>query len=351
MSSHHEQSASLFVLGATHHRAPLEIREKLSLTDDDIGHLHDKLSSIGSLREFSILNTCNRIEFHGVASDQLAVTHVQRIFCEHRNFPETDFENFALRMRDLDAIRHLLEVASGLDSQLLGETEIFGQLKDAYARAQQRRSAGPVLNRVFQKTFNAAKHVRTHTAINSGQVSIANVSVDLAQTIFGQLKDTRILLVGAGEIGEKTARAFQSRGAASLTVASRHLERAMALASSLDATALPYELCERHLADFDIVVCCTAAPGSVITKSAVTAAMKARTARPLFFIDLAMPRDVESAVGELANTYLYNLDDLAAIAEENRAAREAEVTKCRQLIAERAQTLWRQAAARLQSPT
>lgn len=349
MTNPANQSAGLFVLGATHHRAPLEVREKLALNDDAIEQLHTHLSTIESLREFSILNTCNRIEFYGVSETEETVAQVQRTFCEMQEFPEPDFEDFRLSIRNFEAVQHLLAVASGLDSQLVGETEIFGQIKDAYAEAQQRRTAGPVLNRVFQKAFHAAKHVRTHTAITSGQVSVANVAVDLAQTIFGNLKDTRILLLGAGEIGEKTAKAFQSRDAGSVTVSSRHLERAMALASSLDATALPFELRDRHLSDFDVVVCSTAAPGAILTLPTVREAMKKRSARPLFFIDLAMPRDVESQVADLPNAYLYNLDDLAAIAEENRSARESEVAKCRQLISERAQALWRQAEARLRS--
>ncbi len=347
MNPSEEQRAGLFVLGTTHHNAPLAVREKLSVSETANEQLHAKLSNIGTLREFSILNTCNRIEFYGVAETEDTIRQIQRLFCEQQEFPEDEFAKICLSIRDFDAVQHLLSVASGLDSQLIGETEIFGQIKDAYAQAQKRQSTGPVLNRVFQKAFHAAKHVRTHTAITSGQVSVANVAVDLANSIFGNLTDTRILLLGAGEIGEKTARAFQSRGASSITVASRHLERAMKLASALDATALPFELREGHIADFDIIVCSTSAPGSIISVSAVQEALKKRSARPLFLIDLAMPRDIDFRVGELPNTYLYNLDDLATIAEENRTARESEVTKCQQLIAERAQALWKQAESRL----
>lgn len=347
MTTPEEQRAGLFVLGATHHRAPLEVREKLSVSEAANEQLHAKLANLGTLREFSILNTCNRIEFYGVAENEETISQIQRLFCEQQGFAEDEFEKIRLNIRDFDAVQHLLSVASGLDSQLIGETEIFGQIKDAYAQAQLRQSTGPVLNRVFQKAFNAAKHVRTHTSITSGQVSVANVAVELANSIFGELSDTRILLLGAGEIGEKTARAFQSRGASSITVASRHLERAMNLASSLDATALPFELRDRHLGDFDIIVSSTAAPGSIISVSAVQKALKKRSARPLFLIDLAMPRDIDFKVGDLPNTYLYNLDDLATIAEENRTARESEVTKCQQLITERALALWKQAESRL----
>jgi glutamyl-tRNA reductase len=204
-----------------------------------------------------------------------------------------------------------------------------------------------VLNRVFQKSFQAAKHVRTHSAITEGQVSVANVAVELALTIFGSLADTRILLLGAGEIGEKTAKAFQSRGAAALTVASRSFEHAMELATALGASAMPFEQHAARLAEFDVVVCATSAPNTVVSVAAAVAAIRKRPARPLFFIDLALPRDVEAAVAGLQNVFLYNLDDLAKIAEENRAAREAELGKCRAMVSEKADALWRQVEAQV----
>ena len=204
-----------------------------------------------------------------------------------------------------------------------------------------------MLNRVFQKGFQAAKHVRTTTAITEGQVSVANVAVELALNIFGGLADTHILLLGAGDIGEKTSKAFQSRGAAALTVASRNFERAMELATSLGASAMPFEQREARLAEFDVVVCATSAPDPVISLTATRAAMHRRPARPLFFIDQALPRDVDPAVADLQNVFLYNLDDLAKIAEENRAAREAEITKCRAIVAEKADALWRQVAPQI----
>jgi glutamyl-tRNA reductase len=244
-------------------------------------------------------------------------------------------------------VQHLVEVSAGLDSQMLGETEIFGQVKDAYAAAQSSGTTGPVLNRIFQKGFQAAKHVRTNTAITEGHVSVANVAVDLALTIFGELASTRILLLGAGEIGEKTAKAFQSRGAAALTVASRRFERAMELATALGASAMPFEQRESRLAEFDVVVCATSSPDVVVTRAATRAAMHKRPVRPLFFIDQALPRDVEPAVADIDNVFLYNLDDLAKIAEENRVAREAEMTKCRAIVAEKADALWRQVAPQI----
>jgi glutamyl-tRNA reductase len=340
----------LFVLGATHHTAPLAVRERLSLDAVATDALRGELAGIAGLREFTVLSTCNRVEFYGVAAAPSAAAEVQARFCARQRFASAEFEQFRLSLSGADAVKHLLEVTAGLDSQMLGETEIFGQVKEAYGAAQARGHTGPVLNRVFQKAFQAAKHVRTHTAITEGQVSVANVAVELALNIFGDLASTRILLLGAGEIGEKTARAFQSRGAGSLSVASRRLERAMELADELGAFALPFWLMPVKLDEFDIVVCATAAPDTVVSLAATQAAMRKRPARPLFFIDLALPRDVDAAAAGLENVFLYNLDDLAKIADQNRAAREAEIGKCRALLSTRADALWRHIEPRLQSP-
>lgn len=341
-------SAAFFVLGATHRTAPINVRERLSLSAEAASALAAEFAKVDGLREFTVLNTCNRVEFYGVTSHPSAAAQVQAAFCTRQQVDAAEFEQFRLNLHGPEAVQHLLAVAAGIDSQMLGETEIFGQVKDAYALAQARGYTGPVLNRVFQKAFQAAKHVRTNTAITEGQVSVANVAVELAGKIFGDLSSTRILLLGAGDIGEKTAKAFQSRGAGSLTVASRRFERAMELATALNASAMPFEQREARLAEFDVVVCSTSAPGTVLSRPVTQLAMHKRPAQPLFFIDLALPRDVETAVAELENVFLYNLDDLAKIAEENRAARAAELEKCRALLAERADALWRHIAPRLQ---
>jgi glutamyl-tRNA reductase len=342
-------AGNLFVLGATHHTAPLAVRERLSLDAGATESLRSELAGISGLREFTMLSTCNRVEFYGVASSATAMLAVQQAFCARQKFSTAEFEQFGLTLTGKPAVQHLLEVTSGLDSQMLGETEILGQVKEAYGAAQAHGHTGAVLNRVFQKAFQAAKHVRTHTAINEGQVSVASVAVELATNIFGSLQQTRILLVGAGEIGEKTARAFQSRGAGALSVSSRSLERAMDLANGLGAFALPFWLMPVKLAEFDVVVCATAAPDAVITGEAVRTTMRRRPARPLFLIDLALPRDVDAGVADLENVFLYNLDDLAKIADENRAAREAEIAKCRVMLTSRSTALWEQIEPRLQA--
>jgi glutamyl-tRNA reductase len=328
----------LFVIGATHHNAPLEVRERLVLASES--GIRADLADAAGLSEFAVLSTCNRVEFYGVDSDGTAADRVQAAYCARQKFDPVEFQKIRLRLSGKDAALHLFEVASGLDSQLLGENEIFGQVKQAYAVAQASGTTGAVLNRVFQKAFQAAKHVRTHTGISSGTVSVANVAVDLAANIFGSLADAKVLILGTGEIGEGTAKAFKSRGAADLAVAGRRPEKAAEVASGLGAATVQFDERDSRLADFDIVVCSTAAPAAVLSSSAVARAMRKRPARPLLIIDLALPRDVESSSAELQNVFLYNLDDLAKIAEANRAAREDEVARCRVMLGHRADGLW-----------
>ncbi len=337
-----EPAATLFLLGASHRTAPMELRERLALTADKIESFHAALGSLQGLREITVLNTCNRVEFYGVADSPDSVARLQETFCAFQGLSSEAFAAICLQAHGRVAIEHLLSVACGIESQMLGETEILGQVKDAYAEAQTRRTTGPVLNRVFQKTFQYAKHVRSHTAINEGQISIANVAVDLALKIFGDLSSTRILLLGAGDIGEKTAKAFQSRGAASLTVASRTFVRAMELATTFNGTALPWEHVTEKLGDYSVIVGSTAAPDIVVSTADVVAAMKKRRADPIFFIDLALPRDIDSAVAKLENVFLYNLDDLAKIAEQNLAARTAHVALARQIVGEKSEAIWKQ---------
>lgn len=335
-----------FHLGASHHTAPLALREKIALPPERAATLRERLAGTAKLGELAVLNTCNRIEFYGVASSPDDVSALEAAFCEVTGIALEDFAAVRARTEGSSAVLHLASVAAGLESQLLGENEIFGQVKDAYAAAQSEGRTGPVLNRVFQKVFQAAKHVRTHTAVSGGQVSVANVAVDIAVGIFGDLVSTKVLLVGAGEIGEKTAKAFQSRGAISLTVSSRTPERALALAQALDATALPFGHFAHHLADYDVVVSATSAPHAVVQATDVVAALARRRGAPMLLLDLALPRDIEPAAADREGVYLYNLDDLAKIAAQNLAVREAEAARARTVLAEKAQAIWTQVVVR-----
>jgi len=343
-------TGKLFLVGATHRTAPLGLRERLALTAEGEAAFARQLSALPGLNEFVLLNTCNRMEIYGVGEDATLLSRVAAAFCAQQGFALGEFEPVRLERTDHGVIQHLFEVSSGLDSQMIGENEIFGQVKKALLTAQTRGDAGPVLNRVFQKAFQAAKHVRTHTAITSGLVSVANVAVDNAVAVFGQLKETRVLLLGAGDIGLKSGRAFRSRNPGSMTVASRRLGHAEEVAAELGATALPFEQALASLGEFDVVVCSTSAPGTVVSTAMVQAAMQSRRGRPLLLIDVAMPRDVEAGVAGLENVFMSNLDDLARIAAENRQARQSEIVKCQEILVQRAGALWLQVDALLNRP-
>lgn len=343
-------SPVLFLLGASHHTAPLAVREKLALDDTRATALAARLQQTPGIREFTLLNTCNRVEIYGVARSGEALSALRAALCETTGVTVAEFEAVGFLQHNHDTVAHLFAVASGLDSQIVGETEILGQVKEAYDHALARQWTGPVLNRVFQKTFQAAKHIRTHTAIGAGQISIATVAVDLAGRIFGDLSGTRVLVVGAGDIGLKTVQAFQSRGAASITVASRTLAKAEEAAATAGGWAMSLADLPEAVAGADIVASSTSSPDFVLTRELIAASIKRRPARPLFLIDLALPRDVDPEAAQLANVFLYNLDDLAEIAEENLAQREAEVAKCRAILAERTAALWPQVAGSLNRP-
>lgn len=334
----------LFLLGASHHTAPLAVREKLALDGARAAGLAERLRALPGVTEFTLLSTCNRVEIYGVVRRPDTLPALRAAVAQTTGCAPAELEGVLQLRHNHEAIAHLFSVAAGLDSQVVGETEILGQVKAAYDAALARQWTGPVLNRVFQKTFQAAKHIRTHTGIGAGQVSTATVAVDLAGRIFGELDTSKVLVVGAGDIGLKTAQAFQSRGAASITVASRTLSNAEATAAQAGGWAASLADLPELLMAADIVASSTSAPGFVLTAELVAAAMKRRAARPLFLIDLALPRDIDPAAAGLANVFLYNLDDLAAIAEENLAQREAEAAKGRAIVAERTAALWPQVA-------
>ncbi len=332
--------AVLFQLGASHHTAPLVVREKLAIDSTRAADLAARLRAITGVKEFALVNTCNRLELYGVAHNPDTFATLREVLCAVTGCTPAELDSAVSLRQNHDAIAHLFAVASGLDSQIVGETEILGQVKQAYDDALEKHWTGPVLNRVFQKTFQAAKHIRTNTGIGAGQISIATVAVDLAGRIFGELAGTKVLVVGAGDIGLKTVQAFQSRGATSITVASRTLAKAEEAAALAGGWAMSLADLPEAVAQADIIASSTSSPDFILTREMVAAGIKRRPARPLFLIDLALPRDVDPATAQLANVFLYNLDDLAEIAEQNLAQREAEVAKCRAILAARTAALW-----------
>jgi len=225
---------------------------------------------------------------------------------------------------------------------MVGETEILGQLKQAYTAARDAQCAGNVFTRLFEKSFQAAKAARSQTAITRGQISIGNITVDLASRIFGKLDKSRVLLIGSGEVGEKTAQALKSRGVGDISVSSRTFENAHRLAHSLGGSAIDFEDFKSQLAHFDIIIGSTAAPGTILSREVIEATMEQRPERPCFLIDLALPRDIDPSVEAVENVYLYNLDDLSKIANENLTARTAEIEKAREILKKHAWNLWLQ---------
>lgn len=333
-------AAQLVLVGVSHHTATVEQRERLALGSQQLEPFYDGLLAIEGVTECFVLSTCNRLEVYARIDHPDSIAAISSCLCTMTDMNPVDFSSMRLTSTGLESVLHLFEVAAGIDSQIVGEAEILGQVKTAYAWAADKGAVGPVFNRVLQKSFQAAKWIRTHTSIGQGQISTATVAVDLATQIFGRLDSTRVLVIGAGEISEKTARALQSRGAGSITVTSRRAETAAELASRVGGEAAPMEDLEHHLAESDIVVSSTSSPSTVVTADQAEKAMRQRAHRPLFLIDLAMPRDIDPSCAARDNIYLYNLDDLARMADENLSQRRAEVRRCRSALAERAKRTW-----------
>jgi glutamyl-tRNA reductase len=328
---------NLFVIGLNHRSAPVELRERLAFTKASLGEATIRLLAAAHLHEAAVLSTCNRVEIYGLAGSAADAAPAVRSFLhEHHQLIER-VDAYLYEHRDNECIQHLLKVACGLDSMVLGETEILGQVKDAYQAALQAGATGVVLNRLFQKAFSAAKHIRSTTAITRGSTSVGTVAVDLAEKIFGKLGKCTVMVIGTGEMSEVTARALRSRGAGAILVCSRAQERAEALAGQLQGRAISYDQWPVEFPSVDIVISSTAAPHPIVTKEKLLPLMKARRQRPLFLIDIAVPRDIERGCGELESVYLYDIDDLQQIARENIAAREREIVACEALIAQHLQ--------------
>ena len=320
----------LFCFGLSHQTAKLEVREKFAIPNSALTEALAQLKTMPRITEAVIVSTCNRTEFYviGDLADSSAFTFFENFY---RDFRAED-EKSLFRLGANDCVRHLFRVVCGLESMVVGETEIFGQVKRAYQFATGAGTAGRFLNRLFQKSFRVGKQVRSSTAITRGSVSVGSVAVDVAEQIFGDLDGRKIMIIGAGETSEKTARAFLSRGAKQIFVSNRSFERAEALATLAGARAIHFDDWEPEFRDLDILVSATAAPHAIITADKLARFWRARQRRPLFMIDLAMPRDIDPAVQKLDGVYLYDLDCLQSIAERTVAVRKQESDRCDQLI-------------------
>lgn len=327
------------VLSINHENVPLDIRERYSVDAGKVGLLYDSLEKADFVTESLILSTCNRFELYACVGPDCE----DKLFTTLESFYDlkvTEIKEHARIRSGKDAVRHLIEVAAGLRSQITGEAEIFGQVKAAYSRSTSTGSAGKVINRIFQKGFQAAKLIRHTTQIGEGQINISNVAVDLSSKIFGNLKGTSALVLGTGEIGEKTVKALKSRGVARFGIASRTIERAKEVAEDWGATALSMEDVNDYLNDYDIVLASTVVDEPIITYKSTQAALGKRKGRPLFLIDLGLPRNIDPNCQNFDNVFLYNLDDLAAIAEENQAQRKKAVLDSEEIAVQKSDIIW-----------
>jgi len=323
----------ILCLGLSHRTAAVGVREQFAVPEAELTPALAHLSALPGIAEAVIVSTCNRVEFYAAATDpERAMCSLLQFATERSGVTPTIPKPFFAH-NGTASIEHLFRVVSGLESMVIGETEILGQVKKAYAAAAAAGSTSRNLNKFFQRAFNVAKEVRTRTSITRGPVSVGSVTVDLAEKIFGKLSSCHVMILGAGETSELTARALLSRGVKSIFVANRTHERAVALAEEMGGEAILFEECDSRYHEIDILISSTAAPHYVVTRDKIGPVMKARPDRPLFLIDLAVPRDVEPSVNEIEEAFLYDIDSLRMIAQQGMEVRKQEVLHCEQLIA------------------
>ena len=320
---------NLFCVGLSHHTADVETLERFGGNSEVTCLLRDS-----GCAESLLLTTCNRVEIYGASESRVSTLDIAR--CLDRKIGSHVSPESApfYRYEDAQCVRHLFRVACGIDSMVVGETEILGQAKKAYEAARTNGAVGRYLHRLFQRAFRVAKHVRTHTDITRGAVSVGSVAVDLAQKIFGELSACKVLVLGAGETSEKTARALISRGATDLRVTNRSAARADHLVQSIAGHAIPFENWLDQCREIDILVTSTSSDVPLLSGDQLEPLLRQRIDRPLFIIDIAVPRNVDANVNALDGVYLYDIDSLQSIAEQSMAMRREQVAVAEHIIAE-----------------
>lgn len=324
----------LVLVGLTFRTAPVAVRERLALDSSGKAELLRSLNESAPLAEAAVLSTCNRFEVYGVAGDGEPAIEaiIERLAGVYGGRPE-EVRPHLVSAQGEAVVRHLCAVAAGLDSMVLGEPQVLGQVTEAYETSLACSAAGPVLAALFRQAIHCGKRARSETAISERAASVSHAAVELTKQIFGSLAERRVLLVGAGEMAELAARNLADNGAGRILVLNRSLERAQALAAQFRGEAFGWEALGTALCQADIVICSAAAPHTVIHADAVRAAMAARHGQPLFLIDIAVPRNVDADVGRLANVYLYDIDDLKGVVQENLEQRQREVPKVEAIVA------------------
>ena len=326
----------IVLMGTNHKTAPVEVREQLAVAcSKDATPLH-LLPHLQCVDELMFLSTCNRVELLFTCDNlEAGIREIKALLRTHLNMPSTTkLDPYLYEYRDIEAVEHLFMVASSLDSMVLGEPQILGQLKAAYREATEYRSVKVILNRLLHKAFSVAKRVRSETCIGSCAVSVSYAAVELARKIFGDLKDKKVLLVGAGEMAELAAAHLLTQGVRQLTVANRTLQRAVELAERFRGVTIPFEHLADSLKQMDIVLTSTGAPEPILRYQDVRSRMRERRNRPLFFIDIAVPRDVDPKVNEIDNVYVYDIDDLQGVIDLNKEERGRQAELARHIVAE-----------------
>jgi glutamyl-tRNA reductase len=326
----------LVLVGISHRTAPVELRERIDFQARGLETALQGLLAHGALRETVVLSTCNRAELYGACEDlDGGRTAFVDFISQFHGVDSQALRPHVYHFADLEVARHLFRVSAGLDSLVVGEPQILGQVKEAHAAAGAARASGPLLNRLFHSSFGVGKRVRTETGLGSGAVSVSFAAVALAKKIFGDLKGRTVLVIGAGEMGKLTALHMKSQGVHQVTIVSRTMGHAARTAEAIGgASAAPWEEMDTLLGSSDIVITATGASTPILTRAHIETVMRPRRNRPLFLIDIAMPRDVEAAAGEIEQVFLYNIDDLQATVRENLARRASEVSRAEAIVAE-----------------
>ncbi|MCP5557411.1 MAG: glutamyl-tRNA reductase [Verrucomicrobiaceae bacterium] len=327
----------LVCLGLNYRSTPVELRERLAFPEEQANIAAAKIHSLPGFKESLVLSTCNRVELyatHELADSPEGHEVLRRYLAEHFELADDHLEALVFyRLSNDEAARHLFRVVSGLDSMVLGETEIFGQVKAAYQRALAGATTGRTLNKLFQQAFTVGKRVRNDTTIQRGSTSVGSVAVDLAEKVF-DLKQCRVMLVGAGEMSRTCAQSLLSRGAKSIIVSNRSYERAEELATEMGGRAMRFDEWEDALHEADVIISSTSAPHFVIKQDLIERVMRQRRWEPMLVIDIAVPRDVDPAVDKIEGVYLYDIDALQAIADDGRRERQRALSSCEQIIEE-----------------
>jgi glutamyl-tRNA reductase len=323
----------LIVIGLNHKTAPIEIRERLAFPEDGIEKALSQIKSLPLLKENMILSTCNRVEIYATVQEtEKAILDLKGFLSRYHGLSLKEFEKNLYLLVGEEAVRHIFRVASSLDSMVVGEPQILGQIKSAYNMAAEAKTSGLILHRLLHRAFHVAKRVRTETKIGNSAVSVSFVAVELAKKIFGTLEKRTVLLIGAGEMCELAARHLVSGGIEKVLVTNRTYERAVTLAQEFRGEPISFEEIHRGLRMVDIVISATDSPQYLLHHEEVAKVIKDRKQKPIFFIDIADPRDIEPKVGDIENVYLYNIDDLQKVANDNIQDREKEAQKAEAIV-------------------